>query len=128
MKYLITYILIIFYTSTLLWAQNYEKEGYIAIDSTSGRGKYLTISLEKEQNCVAVYIEEKSENCRLKEYQIERLEGVKWVVISRCKRENSGEFITFKPQEIKKLRLHFLKAEKMPNISKLIIYGNISNR
>lgn len=127
MKLFILTTIVVFYSIITVFSQTYYKKGYIAVDSTSGRGKYLIISLKKEQPCSAIYIEEPTDNFRLIEYQIERLDGLKWRVVTRCKRENSKEFITFSPQMAKKIRIHFLRAEKMPNISKLIIYIKAEN-
>ncbi|MFI3315063.1 MAG: discoidin domain-containing protein [Rikenellaceae bacterium] len=93
-----------------------------AIDSTCGRGKYIMIDLDSAQVCSSILIEEQPTNHHIKAYKIEGYNNKIWQTIHESSSFTSPEQIYFKPIKSRLIRVHIIKAEKIPIVAKFMVY------
>lgn len=99
-----------------------SKKEYTAIDSLAGRGKYLILRFNEPRCCKALYIEQQNADNLLRTYQLESFDGLSWIPILRASHVYDGTIVFFDPIVTSAVRLHHLRAERVPNIAKFVLY------
>ncbi|QOD62460.1 alpha-L-fucosidase [Polaribacter haliotis] len=112
------------------WGDEIKRRFQNPIASTSGKGKKITLKLNKKTPINHVIIQEDiTKGERIRSYIVEGLINGKWTILTKGESIGNKRIQQFKTVEVNKIRLKILKADREPQIKNLSVYNvKISNK